>query len=156
MAMAKTITLAKINLHYGFLKLPTGEARILASIDENNQLTKMTLDVNADFFYTEERTRLTLNIDQLNAGEQISYAPGEERREALVKIRPLQGFNKNGGLVKVYFQMEDRYESQIFEVAREKKTKRFFLWRNKHIVRNFEMNLLGLGIENLFINWFNY
>lgn len=155
LVMAETITLANINLEYSDFGFSAGEGKVLLTHNEKNEITKVTLDVAGGFLFEKEYFMKTLSLDDIKKGKTIEYYPGDADMP-LLKIKALKGFDKDGGLVKVLFRKNGGYEPQVLEIVREDRSKRFCLWRNNHIVRAMNINLLGFGLDELYVNWFAY
>ena len=152
-AEAKTSVMSRINLGYGKLDLGAGGGSIIATVDSQNKLQEISVKIHATFFGMKQNLTFSQSIQQLSKGEAIKFFM-EGSKLALMIVKPLQGFNVNGGKLKISILHEDGYRSSIVELNKGAYSKDFYMWKGDDKITNFEINLRGYSIAELVVGWY--
>ncbi len=150
---ADTYSVAHINLGYGKLDVSSGGGYLNVSVDKENKLTKIAIDVNAGMFGVYEDIYNAISIKELTSGNVLSfYMRGSI--EPILKITPQTGFSADGGKVKFSVRKSDGFYYQMVEIAKGSKTKNYYLWGKDSIIDEIAINVRGSKASEMYVGWY--
>jgi hypothetical protein len=155
MAAAAQYSVAYINLGFGKMDVSSGDGSLKVSVDEQNKLTKISIDVVAGMFGVNEHIKKSLSVSELTAGETL-YFYMSGGLEPVLKIIPQAGFNANGGKVKFGIRKADGFHHQTIELLRGKVSKKFHLWSGDSIISEIGINMRGYSAPKMYVGWYEF
>jgi len=152
-AEAKTQVMSKISLGFGKLDIGAGGGNIIANVDSQNKLQGISVNINAKFFGLNQKMSFSQNVQQLTKGEALKFYM-EGSKSALMIVKPLPGFNTNGGKMKISILHDDGYHSSVVELNKGAYTKEFHMWKGEDKISSFDFNLRGYSLAELLVGWY--
>lgn len=152
-AFADSYSIAKIDIGFGALDIPSGGGDLFLDFDAEKKITGLTIDVTTGFWDAEERTVEKISLDQLLSGETIHYQ-ADGSSNPIFKITASPDFGPSGGGVRIGIRKEDGFHYEDVQLTRDPVSGLGFLWQQKSRIREIAINVRGMNPEKMCVGWY--